>query len=98
VAVDAVVRFPRYPLRLGLARNAVLEREAKVWLHQVQTAYEIDGQSHRVYDTLSSAAKSWDRPRRVIVKAEHLRDPGGGKSNPRSVVTNYTGDPQGDRT
>lgn len=79
---------------LGLARNAVLERESAGWLDQVRTAYDIDGRSHRVYGTLSYAAKSWDRPRRIIVKAEHLRGPDGGKSNPRFLVTNTAGDPR----
>ena len=79
---------------LGLARNAVLERRAAEWLEQVRTAHDIDGQSHRVYGTLSYAANSWDRPRRVIVKAEHLCGPDGGKSNPRFVVTNTAGDPR----
>jgi len=79
---------------LGLARNAVLERDAREWLDQVRTAHELDGQSHRVFGTLSYAAQSWDRPRRVIVKAEHLRGPDGGKANPRFVVTNCAGDPR----
>jgi hypothetical protein len=79
---------------LGLARNAVLEHAAAEWLDQVRTAYDIDGHSHRVFGTLSYAAKSWDRPRRVIVKAEHLRGPDGGKSNPRFLVTNTAGDPR----
>ena len=79
---------------LGLARNAVLERRAAEWLAQVRTAYDIDGHSHRVFNTISYAAKSWDRPRRVIVKAEHLRGPDGGKSNPRFLVTNIAGDPR----
>jgi len=79
---------------LGLARNAVLERQAAEWLDHVRTAYDIDGQSHRVFGTLSYAAGSWDRPRRVIVKAEHLRGPDGGKSNPRFIVTNTAGDPR----
>ena len=78
---------------LGLARNAVLERHAAPLLEQVATAHELDGKSHRVFETISYAAKTWDRPRRVIVKAEHLRGPDGGKSNPRFVVTNLAGDP-----
>ena len=78
---------------LGLARNAVLERAAAGWLDWVRTAHDLDGRSHRVYGTLSYAAKSWDRPRRVLVKAEHLRGPDGGKPNPRFVVTNCAGDP-----
>ena len=76
---------------LGLARNPVLERETAPLLGQVATAHLIDGRSHRIFGTLSYAAKSWDRPRRVIVKAEHLR---GDKSNPRFVVTNLAGDPR----
>jgi len=36
------------------------------------------------------AAKTWDRERRVIMKAEHGRQ----GSNPRYVVTNLPGDPQ----
>ena len=79
---------------LGRARNAVLERAAAAWLDQVRTAYDIDGHSHRIFGTLSYAAKSWDRPRRVIAKAEHLRGPDGGKSNPRFLVTNCAGDPR----
>ena len=76
----------------GLARNAVLERESKEWLGWVAEAHRLDGQSHRVFGTLSYAAGSWDRHRRVIVKAEHLRGGDAGKSNPRYVVTNLAGD------
>lgn len=79
---------------LGLARNSVLERTAREWLDQVETAHALDGQTHRVFGSFAYAAKSWDRPRRVIVKAEHLRGPDGGKSNPRFVVTNMAGDPR----
>jgi len=78
----------------GLARNPVLEREAAPLLDQVHTAHAIDGRSHRVFGTLSYRAKSWDRSRRVIVKAEHLRGGDDGKSNPRFLVTNLAGDPR----
>lgn len=77
---------------LGLARNAVLERGSAEWLEWVRTAHALDGQSHRVFGTLSYAAQTWDRPRHVIVKAEHLRGGDAGKSNPRYVVTNLAGD------
>ena len=76
----------------GLARNAVLEREAAEWMAWVAEAHRLDGQSHRVFGTLSYAAQTWDRPRRVIVKAEHLRGGDAGKANPRYVVTNMAGD------
>jgi len=80
----------------GLPRNAVLERDSKEWLEQVREANRLDGQSHRVFGTLSYAAGSWDRARRVIVKAEYLRGENGasGKMNPRYVATNMAGDPQ----
>ena len=76
----------------GLPRNRVLERESAEWMAQVAEAHRLDGRSHRVFGTLSYAAPTWDRPRRVIVKAEHLRGAGAGKSNPRYVVTNLAGD------
>ena len=51
-----------------------------------------DRQAHRVFAEFAYKAKSWDRERRVVGKAEHL--PGGddGKANPRYVVTNLAGD------
>jgi len=76
----------------GLARNAVLERESAEWMAWVAEAHRLDGQTHRVFGTLSYAAQTWDRPRRVIVKAEHLRGGDSGKANPRYVVTNMAGD------
>ncbi len=79
---------------LGLARNTVLQRDAAPLMAQVAAAHQLDGQSHRVFDTLSYAAETWDRPRHVIVKAEHLAGGDGGKPNPRFVVTNLAGDPQ----
>jgi Transposase DDE domain group 1 len=76
---------------LGLAKNAVLQRQAAVWQAEAEQAYRSDGQAHRVFGEFSYAAKSWDRPRRVIAKAEHLP---GDKANPRFVVTNLADDPQ----
>ena len=76
---------------LGLARNRVLERHALPLLEVVEKRHHADGQAHRLFETVHYAAQTWDRPRRVIVKAEHLV---GDKSNPRFVVTNLPGDPQ----
>ena len=80
----------------GLPRNEVLERRSTEWLGQVREAHRLDGQSHRVFGTLSYAAGTWDRARRIIVKAEYLRGENGasGKMNPRYVATNMAGDPQ----
>jgi hypothetical protein len=74
---------------LGLARNCVLERHAAPWHEQALQAYRNDPtQAHRVYGEFTYAAATWDCPRRVIAKAEHLP---GDKANPRFVVTNLTG-------
>ena len=76
----------------GLPRNRVLEGRSAEWMAQVAEAHRLDGRSHRVFGELSYAAQTWDRPRRVIAKAEHLRGAGQGKSNPRYVVTNLAGE------
>lgn len=60
-------------------------------LDWVAAAHRVDGQAHRLFEAAHYAAGSWDRPRRVIVKAEHSP---GDKPNPRFVVTNLPGDPQ----
>ena len=52
--------------------------------------FRLTGQPQRVFGSFAYAAGSWDRPRRVIVKAEHTAE---GK-NPRFLVVNVPGDPQ----
>ena len=74
---------------LGVARNAVLEREAAPLLADVAQRHGRDGEAHRPFGACHYAAATWDRPRRVLIKAEHLR---GDKANPRFVVTNLPGD------
>jgi hypothetical protein len=76
---------------LGLAKNAVLQRRAAAWQQQAEQACRADGQARRVFGEFTYAAESWDRPRRVLAKAEHLA---GDKANPRFVVTSLAGDPQ----
>jgi hypothetical protein len=75
---------------LGLAKNAVLEREASFWTDAAARLFQRTGESQRIFGSFSYAAKTWDRSRRVIVKAEHNSQ----GPNPRFVVTNVPGDPQ----
>jgi Transposase DDE domain group 1 len=75
---------------LGLAKNAVLQREARDWIERAERQFLRTGQPQRLFGSLSYAAGSWDRLRRVIVKAEHNAQ----GANPRFVVTNVPGDPQ----
>jgi hypothetical protein len=75
---------------LGLAKNVVLEREAHDEIERAERLFHLTGQPQRIFGTFAYAAGTWDRRRRVIVKAEHSAQ---GK-NPRFVVTNVPGDPQ----
>lgn len=75
---------------LGLAKNSRLIEMSQDLIAQAQEAFQQSQQKQRLFGELSYAAQSWDTPRRVIAKAEHL-DKG---SNPRFVVTSRQGDPQ----
>ena len=75
---------------LGLAKNSVLTDKALLWIDQAQRQFQQTGQKQRVFAELTYAAGTWDCPRRVIVKAEHLSQ----GPNTRFVVTNLSGDPQ----
>jgi hypothetical protein len=75
----------------GLARNSRVEGLAMPWTHAAATCWAMTGQPQRLFGEFGYAAASWDRPRRVIVKAEH----GPQGDNPRFVVTNLPGNPRG---
>jgi hypothetical protein len=76
---------------LGLARNVVLERLAGPWTHAAATCFEMTAQPQRLFGELGYQAGSWDRSRRVIVKAEHNAQ----GDNPRFVVSNLPGNARG---
>jgi len=75
---------------VGLAKNSRLNERAHPYLEEARRQYEATGQKQRLFAEFRYAAYTWDRERRVIVKAEH-NEPG---SNPRYIVTNLEGDPQ----
>ena len=74
---------------LGLAKNSRVAEEAGPLLALARERFERTGEKQKCFGEVRYAAKTWDRERRVIVKAEHLRK----GANPRYVVTNLTGDP-----
>jgi hypothetical protein len=78
---------------LGLKRNPVLERKAEVLSRMVEDYNRADGRSYRTYEWCHYRAGTWDRERRVIIKAECLSGMPP-KNNPRFVVTNVPGDAQ----
>jgi len=75
---------------LGLARNSRLEAMVAPLTYEAAVRFERTGQPVRLFDTISYAAGSWDRTRRVIIKAEHNAL----GANPRFVVVNLPGAPQ----
>ena len=75
---------------IGLAQNAVLTRLARRSMITARWQYRRTGLKQRLFEEFPYAAATWDRPRRVIAKAEHT-DKG---KNPRFVVTSLAGDPE----
>lgn len=75
---------------IGVAKNERLLALAQPWMEQAATQYAATRQKQRVFAEVEYAAHTWDRVRRLIVKAEYT-DKG---RNPRFVVTNLDGDGQ----
>ena len=74
---------------VGLAKNEVLKRLAEPHLRHAKEQFELTEQKQRIFTDVEYNAATWDRKRRVIIKAEH----GSQGANPRFVVTNLPGDP-----
>ena len=75
---------------IGLAKNERGLALAQPLLAQAQAQHESSQDKQRVFGEVRYGAETWDRPRRVIVKAEH----GEKGSNPRFVVSNLETEPQ----
>lgn len=75
---------------VGLAKNSRLLALAAEGMKQAQEAFESTPEKQRHFGWLEYAAGTWDRPRRVICKAEHSAQ----GANPRFVVTSLEGEAQ----
>ena len=75
---------------IGLAKNARVLGLAQRFMEQAQSDFQSQPQKQRRFGEVKYAADTWDKERRVLVKAEHT-DKG---SNPRFVVTNLEGEAQ----
>ena len=73
---------------VGLAKNSRVLGLAKSFLEQAQRDFQSQQRKQRLFGEVKYAADTWDKERRVLVKAEHT-DKG---SNPRFVVTNLEGE------
>lgn len=78
---------------IGMAENPKLKRFAEGALKKARRRSRRSGQSERVFTSCRYAARSWNRTRRVVIKAEVVRHPGRTpRDNPRFVVTSMKGD------
>ncbi len=75
---------------VGIARNKRLNALSKPLRNQAHDEFEQSGDKQRLFDEFFYAAQTWEKRRRVIVKAEHTAR----GSNPRYIVTNLAGSPQ----
>jgi hypothetical protein len=74
---------------LGMAKNKRLVRILGKELHEAKQEFEATGEAARRFaDFTYRTRKSWSRERRVVGKAEHLRQ----GANPRFVVTSFSHD------
>jgi hypothetical protein len=80
---------------VGMPKNAVLERHAALAMIEARRLAAERGATAHLYTECRYAAKTWERKRRVIIKAEVTLHPGREpKDNPRFVVTNLKRVPQ----
>ena len=75
---------------IGQAKNNRLNHLSSSLHEQAEVNFSQTREKQRLFGSIEYAAATWDKPRRVIVKAEHSRR----GSNPRYVVTNLPGDDQ----
>ena len=71
---------------IGLAKNSRNREAANSHIALSESLYKLTGKKQRLFTSIYYGAKTWDKKRRVIVKAEHTAM----GSNPRFVVTNMT--------
>ena len=68
----------------GYSSNAVLKRKIDYLLDQARLQYFRTSKKARIFDDVYYRAGSWEKPRRIIMKAEWFEKGG----NPRFLVTN----------
>ena len=75
---------------VGIGGNARLKQFGAALIEQSQASYEQTGDKQRLFGEFKYAAATWDRERRVIIKAEHTSL----GANSRFILTSLEGDPQ----
>ncbi|MGA9206268.1 MAG: IS1380 family transposase [Terriglobales bacterium] len=86
---------PGVEYAVAMAGNAVLDRKAEEAMQVARLLVGLTGETEHVYGETSYAAGTWERARRVIIKAEVVRaEDKAPKDNPRFVITNMKQTPQ----
>jgi hypothetical protein len=80
---------------IAMAKNKVLERRAARLMGTARRLSRESGETAHLYSECRYAAGTWEKRRRVIIKAEVVRHPDRTpKNNPRFVVTNLKHSPR----
>jgi hypothetical protein len=80
---------------VAMPGNTVLARHAETLMKRARRYSKRSGKTEHVYGACRYAAGSWDRKRRVVIKAEVVRLEGREpKDNPRFVITNLPDRPR----
>jgi len=80
---------------VAMAKNAVLKRKAKPLMRHARKLSRQSRKTEHVYGEIRYAAQTWPQRRRMIIKAEVVREGGKDpKDNPRFVITNLTQSPR----
>jgi DDE family transposase len=80
---------------VAMAKNKVLARRAARLMGTARRLSRESGETEHLYKDCRYAAGTWDKRRRVVIKAEVVRHPGRKpKNNPRFVVTNLKHSPR----
>ena len=75
---------------IGLQKNARLQHEVELAELALADQYSARQTKQRMFGEFEYAAKTWDKPRRVIARLEH----GVQGANPRFIVTDLKGSPK----
>jgi hypothetical protein len=75
---------------IGLQKNARLKQQVELAELALGEQYEARQTKQRMFGEFEYAARTWDKPRRVIARLEH----GEQGANPRFIVTDLAGSPQ----
>ena len=93
--LDFLDAEPNLEYVVAMAKNVVLQRKAEEAMQYVRVLAGVTGETEHVYSEANYAARSWERERRILIKAEVVYGEGKElKDNPRFVITNMKQSPQ----